>query len=78
MCVCVCVQLQVLNLGNNEFEEFPQLLQHLHSLEKLHFFGNKLADIAPASLSECFLLLLCDVCVCVHACVHACVCVISF
>ena len=45
-------QLQVLNLGNNALEEFSPILQHLHSLEKLHLFGNNITQIHSSSLSE--------------------------
>nr|XP_018667143.1 leucine-rich repeat-containing protein 69 isoform X3 [Ciona intestinalis] len=38
-------QLEVLNLGNNDFEDIPVVLQHLKKLLKLHLFGNALKNL---------------------------------
>jgi Leucine-rich repeat (LRR) protein len=44
-------QLQILNLGNNEFEELPEALEYLTMLEKLHLFNNHLKTLSPKVLS---------------------------
>lgn len=44
-------QLQILNLGNNEFEELPEVLEYLTMLEKLHLFNNRLRTLSPKVLS---------------------------
>lgn len=43
----VCLQLTLLNLGNNLLEEVPEELKYLTSLKKLHLFGNRICRIAP-------------------------------
>ena len=57
-CCCIfqpwyCIfQLQILNLGNNDIEELPDVLEHLTMLEKLHLFNNKLKTLTPKVLSK--------------------------
>lgn len=46
------LQLQILNLGNNEFEELPEVLEYLTMLEKLHLFNNNLKNLTPKVLSK--------------------------
>lgn len=43
----MCLQLTVINLGNNIFEEVPEQLKYLQSLKKLYLFGNQVAKISP-------------------------------
>ena len=43
-------QLQILNLGNNEMEELPEVIEHLTMLEKLHLFHNRLKILTPKVL----------------------------
>ena len=45
-------QLEVLNLGNNLFEEFPLVIAHMISLVKLHLYGNLLSGINGAIFGE--------------------------
>ncbi|XP_077208054.1 leucine-rich repeat-containing protein 69 isoform X1 [Paroedura picta] len=40
-------RLKVLNLGNNLFEDVPEQLICLKSLQKLHLFGNKITRMSP-------------------------------
>ena len=45
-------QLQILNCGNNDLEELPEVIEHLTMLEKLHLFNNKISSLSPKVLSE--------------------------
>ena len=52
---CVLViffQLESLNLGNNKFEDLPQVLAHLSGLQKLHLFNNQLRELNSVVLSK--------------------------
>lgn len=42
----LCLQLTLLNLGNNQLEEVPEEMKHLTSLKKLHLFGNRIHRFA--------------------------------
>ncbi|KAG8133773.1 hypothetical protein E2320_011519, partial [Naja naja] len=43
---------RVLNLGNNNFEEVPEQLKYLISLQKLYLFGNKISKMSPLIFDE--------------------------
>ncbi|XP_070605315.1 leucine-rich repeat-containing protein 69 [Erythrolamprus reginae] len=45
-------RLKVLNLGNNNFEEVPEQLKYLKSLQKLYLFGNKITKMSPLIFDE--------------------------
>ena len=43
-------QLEILNLGNNQFTDLPEALLDCISLIKLHLFGNQLQYLSPQVL----------------------------
>ncbi|XP_055288618.1 leucine-rich repeat-containing protein 69 isoform X2 [Moschus berezovskii] len=44
--ISICLQLTVLNLGNNLLEEVPEEMKYLTSLKTLHLFRNKIHRFA--------------------------------
>lgn len=48
----MCLQLTVLNLGNNLLEEIPEEVKYLTSLKKLHLFGNKICKFASGACGK--------------------------
>ena len=43
--------MQILNCGNNDLEDLPEVLEYLTMLEKLHLFNNNLITLNPKVLS---------------------------
>ena len=48
----VFLQLENVNLGNNKFDDIPEVIGYVQSLVSLHLFNNNIHEIKPKAFSE--------------------------